>query len=183
MWPYPSPAADGAADHLNAGTFLPDIPLASTFGKSISIAKIRGFSVLFMYPWTGRAGFSNPKGWDDIPGAHGSTAQAEGFRDQSLEYKKRGVGVFGLSTQSTTWQLEFAERLGLDFPLLSDSNFLFSNALKLPFFRIDEITFLKRLTLICIDGKILHTFYPVHPPDRHASDLLGSLPTLMKESI
>ncbi|MFM7084652.1 MAG: redoxin family protein [Hyphomicrobium sp.] len=182
MWPYPPPPADGAADHLRSGILLPNIPLPSTSGNSISLKNMEGFSVVFVYPWTGRSGFSNPKGWDDIPGAHGSTAEAEGFRDQTLEYKKRGIALFGMSTQHTTWQMELSERLGLDFPLLSDNNFLFSKALDLPSFTTDGITFLKRLTLVCRDGKILHTFYPVHPPDSHASDILGVLYTFMEES-
>lgn len=183
VWPHPPPVADGAADHLKAGVLLPDITLTSTTGGSISLAKIKGFCVVFIYPWTGRSGFSNPQGWDEIAGAHGSTAEAEGFRDISLEFQKLGIQLFGMSTQSTTWHMELSDRLRLDFPLLSDESFLFSTALKLPVFKTDGSTFLKRLTFFCKDGKIVRTFYPVHPPDRHARDLLEELSPRIIKSI
>src|SRR5690606_38452146 len=80
-WPYPAPADDGAADHLTLGLVVPDIELPSTDGGAVSLARLDKGAVVFIYPWTGRPGLPNPPGWDEIPGAHGSTPQALGFQD------------------------------------------------------------------------------------------------------
>ncbi len=174
-WPYPAPIDDGGAAHLQAGTLLPDVTLPATTGDSISLARIAGLAIIFVYPWTGRPGVADPPGWDDIPGAHGSTAEAEGFRDQIAQFQARGLQIFGLSTQPREWQREFASRIGLTFPLLSDAEFRGADALRLPRFTTGGTTFLKRLTLMSWDRQIVRTVYPVHPPDRHAADLLAML--------
>ncbi len=63
-----------------------------------------------------------PVGWDDIPGARGCTPQSCSFRDRHQELCQLGVvDVFGLSTQTPEYQREMAERLHLQFPVLSDS--------------------------------------------------------------
>ena len=83
-----------------------------------------------------------------------------------------GVGrLFGLSTQSTEYQCEAAERLHLPFPILSDVKFRFADSLRLPTFETSGMRLLKRLTLVVSDGVIEHVFYPVFPPDRNASDV------------
>lgn len=174
-WPYPAPKDDGAAAHICPGTALPDILLPSSTGDRISLARVTGLSVVFVYPWTGRPDVANPQDWDHIPGAHGSTPEAEGFRDHHREYVARGGQIFGLSTQSRDWQREFASRMHLSYPLLSDADFLVADALRLPRFKAGDETFLKRLTMLCWDGLIVRTVYPVHPPDSHASDLLAML--------
>lgn len=180
MWPsYKAPINDGAAEHLRPGVKLPDVALVSTTGETVSLSQHHGPFIVFVYPWTGRSGFSNPKGWDDIPGAHGSTPEAEGFRDLSRNFQEKGVSLFGLSSQSTHWQIELSDRLKLPYPLLSDCDFHFSDALNLPRFTIEGVQYLKRLTLVCAAGKILHTVYPVHPPDRHAPTLLSSIESFL----
>jgi peroxiredoxin len=171
-WPYPAPVDDGAARHL-FGRMLPDIALASTRGAPVSPAAIPGRLVLFVYTWTGRAGLANPPDWDTIPGAHGSTPEAEGFRDLLPDFTAHAVAVLGLSTQDTAHQSEFAERLRLPFALLSDAELALARALALPTFETGGITYLKRLTLVVRDGRIEHVFYPVHPPDTHAGRVLA----------
>lgn len=174
-WPYPAPTDDGGATHLKAGTLLPDVTLPATTGDSISLAKITGLAIIFVYPWTGRPGVADPPGWNDIPGAHGSTAEAEGFRDHIAHFQARGLQIFGLSTQPRDWQREFAARVGLSFPLLSDAEFRAADALLLPRFTAGGTTYLKRLTMMSWDRQLVRTIYPVHPPDRHAADLLAML--------
>lgn len=174
VWPYPAPVDDGGADHL-AGRALPDLALASTRGDLVSPARIAGRLILFAYTWTGRPGLANPPHWDTIPGAHGSTPEAEGFRDLFPEFAARGVAVLGLSTQDRAHQSECASRLRLPFALLSDADLAFARALRLPTFATGGVVYLKRLTLIVRDGVIETTFYPVHPPDRHAAEVLASL--------
>jgi len=174
-WPYPAPDDDGAGGHLAAGLALPDVALPATDGSSRSLRRLAGGWVVFVYPWTGRPGHPNPPGWDDIEGAHGSTPEAEGFRDRYEAYRQMDFDVLGLSGQTTEDQREFAERTGLPFPLLSDAASALRNALRLPTFETGGVTYLKRLTLILRDGAIEHTIYPVHPPHTHAADVLASL--------
>ena len=174
-WPYPAPADDGAARHLVVGLPLPDIALPATGGGTVNLARADGLVVVFVYPWTGRSGLADPAGWDTIPGAHGSTPEAEGFRDRHADFGALGVAVYGLSTQDGEHQRELVQRLRLPFEILSDSDLAFAGALRLPSFAIDGVTYLKRLTLIVRDGRIAHTFYPVHPPPAHAAEVLAFL--------
>ncbi len=74
-----------------------------------------GRTVIYCYPMTGAPGVALPEGWDLIPGARGCTPQACGFRDHAGELAELGAAVFGLSTQSTEYQREMAERLHLAF--------------------------------------------------------------------
>ena len=172
-WPWPPPLDDGGAQHLSTGQAMPDIALRATTGERISPARIAGRAVLFCYPWTGRPGLSNPPDWDSIPGAHGSTPEVEGFRDVYDSLQEAGVAVFGLSMQTPEDQREFAGRMKLPFPILSDAGGAFRQALSLPVFETGGVMYLKRLTLVLRDGAIEHVFYPVHPPDRHAHKVLA----------
>ena len=174
-WPYPAPGDDGEARHLATGLSLPDIALSATSGPPVSLANGSGRWVVFVYPWTGRPGLANPPGWDDIPGAHGSTPEAEGFRDHYETFRTAGFDVLGISGQSTADQQEFSDRMRLPFPLLSDSDVRLREALRLPAFETGGVVYLKRLTLVIRDGAIERVVYPVHPPHTHAADLLAAL--------
>lgn len=174
-WPWPAPVDDGGAAHLVPGTPLPAIALQSSAAGTVDLSSVMGRTVVFVYPWTGRAGLANPPGWDDIPGAHGSTPQAEGFRDLHDAFAAKGVTLFGLSGQDGAHHSELAQRLKLPFPLLSDAELAFARALRLPSFETGGVTYLRRLTLICERGRIVRALYPVHPPDRSATETLAAL--------
>jgi peroxiredoxin len=174
-WPHAAPEDDGGARHLVAGFALPDVPLPATDGRIVSLATLAGAWVVFVYPWTGKPGLPNPPHWDDIAGAHGSTPEAEGFRDAYDAFSAAGFGVLGVSGQATADQQEFAARMRLPFPLLSDAGGRLRSALALPVFETGGVTYLKRLTLILEDGAIARIVYPVHPPHTHAKDLLAEL--------
>ncbi|MEO8652081.1 MAG: peroxiredoxin [Hyphomicrobiaceae bacterium] len=170
--PEPSPVDDGGARHLVRGRVMPDIELLSTGADPVSFRRLDGWTILFVYPWTGRPGMDNPPGWDDIPVAHGSTPEAEGFRNLYRTFVEVGARVYGLSGQTTNWQREFAGRLELPFDLVSDADRQFQQALSLPTFETGGATYLKRLTVAIKDGRIERTFYPVHPPGAHSRDVL-----------
>src|SRR5262245_44449323 len=170
------PAADdGAARHLRRGRRLPELPLPATSGGTVNLAGLPGRVILYCYPWTGRPGLPNPEGWDDIPGAHGSTPETEGFRDLYAGFRQVGAEVFGLSTQTTAYQREMAERLRLPFAILSDASFALQRALALPTFATGGVTYLKRLTLALKGGAIERIYYPVHPPAAHAREVCAWL--------
>jgi peroxiredoxin len=172
----PAPVDDGAANHLQ-GRALPSIRLSATTGGPLDLARVgaEDTAVLFIYPRTGRPGEALPTGWDMIPGARGCTPQSCAFRDLHEEFAERGVEIVGLSAQSPEDQGEFAERVHLGFPLLSDPGLELAGALSLPTFSVDELTLYKRLTLVIRDGEIVEVFYPVFPPDRNAADVLAWL--------
>ncbi|MEA2483261.1 MAG: hypothetical protein QOC55_1208 [Thermoleophilaceae bacterium] len=172
----PEPVDDGAADHLR-GLAWPPFPLEATDGAHVRLDHIRERSVVFAYPRTGVPGVDPlVADWDAIPGARGCTPEACGFRDLHADLVAAGAElVFGLSTQSTEYQREAAQRLHLPFALLSDADLEVTKALRLPTFEVAGQTLLKRFTLFVMDGVIEHVFYPVFPPDRHAAEVLGFL--------
>ncbi len=171
----PIPQDDGAAQHLT-GAKLPDIALAATDGARVSLAKLKGRTVVYVYPRTGRPGQPLPEGWDGIPGARGCTPQSCAFRDHFAEIKRLGVAqLFGLSTQTTEYQREAVERLHLPFAILSDADLKLTQALRLPTFTVAGMELIKRMAWIVDDGVITHVFYPVFPPDRNAADVVAWL--------
>ena len=168
----PVPIDDGAARHLT-GARLPDLALAATDEAQVNLARLAGRTVVYVYPRTGRPGQPTPTGWDGIPGARGCTPQSCGFRDHFAELKRLGVAhLFGLSTQTTEYQREAAERLHLPFAILSDAELKLTRALNLPTFTVDGMTLIRRMAWVTDDGVIGHVFYPVFPPDQNAENVV-----------
>ena len=154
---------------------MPDLDLPTTGGRSVNFARGSGMAIVYCYPWTGRPGLPNPPDWDDIPGAHGSTPEAEGFRDLHAGFHGAGASVYGLSTQTTEYHRELAERLGLPFELVSDERFTLQRALALPTFATGGVTYLTRLTLAVRDGRIERVYYPISLPAAHAREVCAWL--------
>jgi peroxiredoxin len=168
----PAPQDDGAAAHLVAAV-LPDIALPATSGPAVNLSKLKGRTLVYIYPRTGVPGVANPEGWDQIPGARGCTPQSCSFRDHNAELKQLGVAqLFGLSTQDTAYQREAAGRLHLPFPILSDDKLELTKALQLPTFTVAGMTLLKRMAWVVDDGRITKVFYPVFPPDKNAEEVI-----------
>jgi len=171
----PVPQDDGAARHLQ-GMRLPSIPLVATDGPSVDLSKLKGRTIVYVYPRTGRPGQALPTGWDAIPGARGCTPQSCGFRDHFADLKALGVAqLYGLSSQDSAYQREAVERLHLPFAILSDAGLALASALKLPTFTVDGMTLIKRMAWVIDDGSITHVFYPVFPPDRSADEVVDWL--------
>src|SRR3978361_1677986 len=145
----PAPTDDGAAAHLN-GMTLPAISLVATDDTVVTLAELKGRTVVFAYPRTGEPGkISLVDDWDMIPGARGCTPQTCAFRDLFAELKAAGARQgFGLSTQSNEYQTEMASRLHLPFPVLSDEKLALTRALNLPTMQVAGLTLIKRLPLI-----------------------------------
>ena len=171
----PIPTDDGAAQHL-PGLALPPVALPSTDGHSVRLDDPAiHLAVVYCYPHTGRPDTNAPGGtetWNAIPGARGCTPQSCAYRDHYQELQRLGAKVYGLSTQSTEYQREAVRHLRLPFALLSDAAGEFSNSLQLPWFEVEGMRLLKRLTLILAQGRILHCVYPVFPPDEDAERVI-----------
>jgi peroxiredoxin Q/BCP len=88
------------------GRKAPDFVLESSQGGELSLAELRGKTVvLYFYPK------------DDTPGC---TREACGFRDSQAALKKKGVVVLGVSGDSLASHEKFKQKYKLNFPLLSD---------------------------------------------------------------
>ena len=168
----PVPEDDGACRHLD-GLSMPAVRLKSSRGREVDVTVISAAPmVMFFYPSaTGRP--DTPPEWDLIPGARGCTAQACTYRDRYREFGDLGVSVHGVSAQSPQQQREFAERMGIPYELLSDSDFALTNALRLPTFDFQGRRYIKRLALVVADRRITKVFYPIFPPDTNADAVLA----------
>jgi peroxiredoxin len=133
---------------------LPDLALQATNGAWINLADQVGRSVCFFYPYTGRPGHADPPGWDDIPGAHGSTPQALAFSKLCADFRNLDVRVFGISSQAAEWQDEFVLRNALAYPLLSDAEMKLADYLRVERFRAGSSEYFKRTTFIIKHGAI-----------------------------
>jgi peroxiredoxin len=176
----PVPVDDGAARHL-VGMAVPPVPLPSTAGGLVRLDDAgMALGVVYCYPRTGRPdsiALGGTEQWNAIPGARGCTPQSCAYRDHHAELRGLGAVLYGLSTQTTEYQQEAAGRLQLPFALLSDATLEFSDRLRLPCFEVEGQRLLKRLTLVIQRGRILHSFYPVFPPDQDAETVIAWLRT------
>ncbi|HUM13280.1 MAG TPA: peroxiredoxin [Myxococcaceae bacterium] len=171
----PVPVDDGRAKHLT-GLAVPSVPLPATTGERIDLSTIPGLAVVFAYPRTGRPGQPPlTPDWDLIPGARGCTPQTCAFRDLAADFGRHGIRIFGLSTQEPAYQRELADRLHLPFPVLSDAERALTDALRLPSLNVAGHVLLARLSWLQRNGRIERVWYPVFPPDRHASEVLAAL--------
>ena len=166
----PVPEDDGAADHLTDAE-VPSITLESSRGP----VDVSEFTVVYVYPRTGKPGVASLPGWDEFPGARGCTPQSCAFRDHAAELGELGATVAGLSSQSLEDQIEFADRNHMPYPVIADPQLRLRDELRLPTFTIADATMYKRVTLVARGGTIEKIFYPVFPPDRNAEEVLAWL--------
>ena len=94
--------------HMNPtkGELAPDFDLPDQNAKRHKLADYRGtWLLLYFYPK------------DDTPGC---TKEACNIRDAWVDYKKAGLEVLGVSTDSVASHKKFEEKFTLPFPLLAD---------------------------------------------------------------
>jgi thioredoxin-dependent peroxiredoxin len=115
---------------------------------------------------------------DDTPGC---TKEACSFRDANHEMQKRGAVVLGVSADSVESHRKFAEKFGLSFPLLADTDTTVSqlygvwqekNMYGKKYMGVNRETF-----LIDKDGTVRKIWHKVKP-DEHADEVLEAIETL-----
>ena len=142
----------------------PAFTLQNQNGESVSLSDFLGKRVVLSF---------YPK--DHTPGC---TRQACAFAGLYGEFQKRGIEVIGISRDSVTSHVKFAEKHGLNFILLSDSELEVIKAYgvwqekklygKLGF-GVARTTF-----IIDEDGKI-SKIMPKVKPDTNAAEILAEL--------
>jgi peroxiredoxin Q/BCP len=99
---------------LNAGEEAPDFELANQDGEPVRLSSLRGRPVvLYFYPKA------------DTPGC---TTQACGIRDRGADYDAAGAAVLGVSPDEPRKLRRFADKYGLDFTLLADTDHAVADA-------------------------------------------------------
>ena len=173
----PQTVDDGAYAHIAKGTVLPKVSLPATTGGVLDIVAPTEFTVIFLYPMTGTPGQPLPKGWLEMPGAFGCTDEACGYRDHVEEFSRLDTTVYGVSTQTSAEQREFAEREHINYPLLSDSEYLLVDALRIPLLRfINDPPRIKRATLVVDRDRVVREImYPVPEPAANAVHALAAV--------
>jgi thioredoxin-dependent peroxiredoxin len=99
---------------LKPGDRAPDFSLDSDVGKTVSLASLRGKTVvLYFYPK------------DDTPGC---TREAQAFSAEMDAFAGAGAVVLGVSRDSVARHCKFRDKYDLRVPLLSDPDLVAHNA-------------------------------------------------------
>jgi peroxiredoxin Q/BCP len=93
---------------IKEGDAAPDFEARDAEGNAVRLSDLRGQKVVvYFYPK------------DDTPGC---TKEACSFRDSFAEFGRRGVKVLGVSTDDEKSHRRFAQKYGLPFTLLADTD-------------------------------------------------------------
>ena len=149
---------------LKEGDKAPSFAAQTTDGHTVALADFKGRPVvLFFYPK------------DSTPGC---TKEACAFRDAYEKFKRRGVVLLGVSTDSVSLHQNFTARLILSFPLLADTDRNIVEAYGVwgqktfmgrKFMGTHRVTF-----LIGPDGRI-QKIWPQVKPEPHAEEVLAEV--------
>ncbi len=150
---------------------VPAIYLTATNGDIIDLSKLDK-TVIFIVPRPSSPLYSAPKNWDTIPGEKGCTLESKNYKDNIKEFEQIGYKIYGLSVQSIQYLQEVENRLELPFNFLSDSKHKLATILHLPTMQIENLTLLKRITLIINKGTIIKAFYPINNPTKNSTEVI-----------
>lgn len=145
---------------LNIGDAAPDFEALDQDGKTRKLEDYAGKTVLLYF---------YPK--DNTPGCN---KEACTIRDSWSEFKKAGVVVLGVSTDTVKSHKKFQEKFDLPFTLLADDQKKIVNAYGVwgkKKFMGREFMGTKRWSFLIVDGKIKKIFEDVKPA-QHAAEVL-----------
>ncbi len=137
---------------LKPGDAAPSFTSRDQEGREVKLSDLKGkWVLLYFYPK------------DDTPGC---TKQACNLRDGFARYKKSGVAVYGISTQSAESHRKFREKYHLPFDLLVDEEGTLGKAFdigKMPIVGLYK----RQSVLIDPEGRIATKLDDVDPGTHH----------------
>ena len=149
---------------MKKGDIVPDFTLQDKDGKEVTLSSFRGRKVvLYFYPK------------DNTPGC---TRQAVAFADNYAEFEKRGIVVIGISKDSVASHVKFAEKYGLPFILLADTEL---EAIKAYGVWQEKKLYGKasmgvvRTTFLLDENGVITKIMPKVKPDTNAAEILAEL--------
>ena len=152
---------------------LPDMALPTTDGRSVSLARLDGVTVVNACPGTVPPLRSAIPGWEQISAARVCTPLSFGFRGHHPALQAADSdAVPGFSVQDTDRRREIVERLCLSFPLVPDAQLALQGAIGLSGLETDDMILLERIATVCKDGRFARDFHHVDAPGRNARDVL-----------
>lgn len=149
---------------LEVGSKAPDFSLQDKDGNNISLSDFKGKKiVVYFYPK------------DNTPGC---TKQACAFGGAFEEFKERDVIVIGISKDSVSSHVKFAEKFNLPFILISDPELIAIKGFdvwqeKNVFGKLGFGT--ARATFIIDENGIVEKVIPKAKPDTNAKEILDYL--------
>lgn len=159
--------ASAHADELQTGQLAPAFSLIDQNSKPQQLADYRGrWVVLYFYPK------------DDTPGC---TKEACNFRDDIAKLRALGAQVLGVSLDDAASHAEFAEKHGLPFPLLADTEGEVSKAYG-SYSSLGPLRFARRHTFIIDPAGRIARIYRKVDPDTHSTEVIADLKTLQQPS-
>jgi thioredoxin-dependent peroxiredoxin len=156
-------AAALADDQPSLGEPAPDFELPDQEGQLHSLEDYRdSWVVLYFYPK------------DETPGC---TTEACEFRDDIFAYRKLDAQIIGVSLDDVASHSKFAEKHGLPFPLLADTEGAVAEAYGVKT-RKFGFAMANRETFIIDPGGAIAKHYDDVDPDSHSAEVLDDLKAL-----
>ena len=152
-----SPAA---AAELKVGDSAPDFSMVGTDGKTYKLSELNKQGKAVVLAWFPRA---------DTPGC---TKECQSFKNEGAKMRGYEVAYFTASNDPLEANKKFAEKLGVDYPILSDPDSSVATAYGV--YNPDRKAAQRWTFYIGADGKILAIDKTVKT-DTHGSDVAGKL--------
>jgi len=152
------------------GQSAPDFALTASDGTTVRLSDLRGKKVvLYFYPK------------DDTPGC---TKEACSFRDNIGVLQNMGVAVLGVSADSVASHQKFAQKYGLNFPLLADEGAQVATAYgvwkeKQQYGR--RYMGIERTTFLIDENGIIRKIFPKVKVDGHVEEVIEAIRSLEEQ--
>ena len=151
--------SQASAADLKAGDPAPDFSLVGSDGKTYKLSDLKGKKAVVL-AWFPRA---------DTPGC---TKECTSFKNEGAKMRDYDVAYFTASNDPTDKNKAFAEKLGVDYPILSDVDSSVSQ--KYGVFNPERKAAQRWTFYIGADGKILYIDKTVKT-DTHGADVATKL--------
>ena len=153
----PAPAPDDAAQVIAEGSTVAAVTALGLHGEPVALSSFHTrLLVVYFYP---------------LDFAAGASAEAQEFRDDQARYRKLGVTVVGVSTDEPRTHQEFAAKLKISYPLLSDIHGELAGAFGIPL----RGGTTRHATFIVDRRGVVRKAWPKVRPWGHSTEVLATL--------